>query len=268
MNILEQITHRRKTDTDPPVGSALPSSPTSFSQAIKQNSPTAIIAEIKRAVPRTVDGKLVSVALWDEGGDKASTEDFSSNLAKAYQEAGASCISVLTEPHWFKGSPQAFAAARQATTIPLLRKDFITNHRQIHQSADLGADAVLLIVAAMPISLAKELEALAFDLKMEVLAEVHNSKEMELALSHLKTPLVGVNNRNLKTLKISLDTTKQLAPEIKRAGKICIAESGISEPYQIKQLAECGADGFLIGKSLMETKDPATTLRALLEQVR
>jgi len=265
VNILEQIIAQREIDfpQEKPVEGASSPSATSFSDAVRSNASQnqfAVIAEIKRAVPRMVDGKLTSIAL----NDAFSPEE----LAKAYEQAGASCISVLTEPRWFKGSAQAFEAVRRAVTIPLLRKDFITTHSQVKQSAQLGADAILLIVAAMPITQIQELEAAALELKMEVLAEVHNHQEMELALANLKTPIIGINNRNLKGLTIDLATTKNLAPQAKKAGKICISESGIATPAHIKELVGYGVDGFLVGKSLMETNKPAAALQALMEQAK
>lgn len=224
--------------------------PRGFGQALKHATGAgrfALIAEIKKASP---SGGLIRA-------------DFDpAKLASAYRDGGATCLSVLTnEPH-FQGNDRDLITARSAVSLPILRKEFILDPWQVFESRSLGADCILLIMAALSDEQARELEGAARSLDMDVLAEVHDRRELERALG-LQTQLIGINNRDLKTLRTDLAVTENLAPLVP-PDRFLIVESGIRNNADLQRLAAAGSLCFLVGEGLMRQPDVAAAVRELL----
>lgn len=221
-----------------------------FETAIRQRvaaGQNAVIAEIKKASP-------------SKGVIRADFEP--ADIAQTYAEHGASCLSVLTDQKFFQGSVDYLKQARASCQLPVLRKDFLIDPYQVYESRVMGADAILLIAACLDDAQMRDMEAIARDLFMAVLVEVHDAAELERAL-RLKTPLVGINNRNLRTFEVSLDTTialKALVPQ----DKMVITESGIAERADVLRMKAAGVHGFLIGEAFMRAADPGAAMASLL----
>jgi indole-3-glycerol phosphate synthase len=206
----------------------------------------AVIAEIKKASPSR--GVI--------------REDFRpAEIAAAYEGAGAACLSVLTDRPFFQGAPEYLEAARAACALPVLRKDFMIDAWQVYEARAMGADAILLIAAALDLAAMRDMEALAAELGLAVLVEVHDAAELDVALE-LATPLIGINNRNLRTFEVSLQTTLDLLARIP-AGRIVVTESGILVPDDVARMRAHAVHAFLVGEAFMRAPDPGEELRAL-----
>lgn len=185
------------------------------------------------------------------------------DVGRAYEAGGAACMSVLTDEPYFLGRDEDLAEARNSISLPVLRKDFMVDPWQVPESRLLGADCVLIIMAALEDALAAEIESSAYEWGMDVLVEVHDREELDRAMQ-LRSPLLGINNRNLKTLHTDLSTTIELAPTASKSGRHVVAESGLATIADLETAWSAGARSFLIGESLMRRGDPQAALRQLL----
>ena len=203
----------------------------------------AVIAEIKKASP--------SKGVIRENFNPAE-------IAKSYEKGGAACLSVLTDKQYFQGSAEYLKQARAACKLPVLRKDFMIDPYQVYEARAMGADCILLIVAALELAQMRELEELSHDLGMAVLVEVHDGDELELALQ-LETPLIGINNRNLRTFDVTLETTLQLLKQLPD-DRFVVTESGIFTPEDVALMRSNHVHAFLVGEAFMRQPDPGAEL--------
>jgi len=207
-----------------------------------------VIAEVKKASP-------------SKGVLRADFRP--ADIAQSYENGGAACLSVLTDVQFFQGSPEYLKQARAACELPVIRKDFIVDPYQVYEARAMGADAILLIVAALDHGLMADLEACAQELGMDVLVEVHDGDELDAALK-LKTGLLGINNRNLRTFDVTLDTTIGLLPRIPTE-RLVVTESGILAPADVKRIRDANVHAFLVGEAFMRAPDPGSELRRLFD---
>ena len=206
----------------------------------------AVISEIKKASP-------------SKGVIRADFRP--SDIAASYEKAGAACLSVLTDKQFFQGAPEYLQAARAACSLPALRKDFLVDPYQVFEARAMGADAILLIVSALSLAEMQEMESIAESLGLGVLVEVHDGAELDLALQ-LRTPLLGINNRNLRTFEVSLQNTLDLLPRIP-ADRIVVTESGILTPGDVAVMRDNKVNAFLVGEAFMRADDPGAGLASL-----
>jgi len=222
--------------------------PRDFTGALRARIPVApaVIAEVKKASP--------SRGVLRNDFDPAA-------IARSYAAGGASCLSVLTDVQYFQGAPEFLKQARAAVDLPVLRKDFIIDEYQVFEARTWGADAILLIVAALDLARLHAFEAAALELGMAVLVEVHDAAEIDLALA-LTTPLLGINNRNLRTFETRLETTLDLLPRV-GADRLVVTESGILAPADVARMRAAGVNAFLVGEAFMRAADPGAELARL-----
>ncbi len=225
--------------------------PRDFSGALRARvaeGRAAIIAEVKKASP----SKGVLRADFDPAA-----------IAATYERHGAACLSVLTDRQFFQGAPEYLQAARAACALPVLRKDFLVDAYQVHEARAMGADAILLIAAALDLPTMREFERIAHGYGMSVLVEVHDGDELTTALQ-LATPLIGINNRNLRTFEVSLQTTLDLLPRIP-ADRLVVTESGILAADDVRRMRSHRVHAFLVGEAFMRAEDPGEALAALFD---
>ncbi len=226
-----------------------------------QSAPRGFAAALQSAVKQGRAGVIAEIKKASPSKGVLRDNFVPAEIAASYEQGGASCLSVLTDEKYFQGHNDYLQQARAACSLPVIRKDFIIDTFQVLQARAIGADAILLIVSALSLQQMQELEACANELGLDVLVEVHDAAEMDQALQ-LKTPLVGVNNRNLKTFDVSLHTTLDLKSRVD-AGQLLVTESGISSREDVQLMRSNGIHAFLVGEAFMRADDPGQALGQL-----
>ena len=229
--------------------------------AAAQPAPRDFVAAIRDKIAHGQPGIIAEIKKASPSKGVIRADFHPAEIARSYEQHGAACLSVLTDRQYFQGCPEYLQAARAACQLPVLRKDFMVDRYQVAEARAMGADAILLIAAALTLAEMRALEAQANDYGMAVLVEVHNGDELDVALQ-LKTPLLGINNRNLRTFDVTLETTLGLLARIP-ADRIVVTESGIVKPEDVALMREHQVQAFLVGEAFMRAPDPGVELARL-----